>query len=392
MTHTEIIVVDSGYFDPNDGFAARPIVGSQAFPESGYDEGAPFYHVVPSSEWWGDEYEWNWGPASEHGHDVDGGQLSITAVAVTELLGLPITISGADLTGSIYEDYYRLQREGTISDALVVYSTSISAIDEDADLIFFDPPPFPLRNYPNSFRIPLWKYVLGDKKENNPDVETEGYNAPFGINFFFPTAGAGDLAEDWQSSTRFNDIRWYEQSGLIPTYPSNHPDESRDPSRSPNPKQRVYGYQGSRDAAGATNELETGSPKSSKTGTSDQSFSNASDSTNTNYVLGIQNAFLHYYEDDYGFVYKPGGKTGPTRTLVNEYEALNFNDRHKHGGNRPGRISDKADKIFGSPFVADAKYKHSAYVTRETPDADEETTEGLSASGYTPFGGRIGEN
>ena len=393
MTHTEIIVVDSGYFDPNDGFAARPIVGSQGVPISGYDEGAPFYHVVPSSEWWGDEYEWNWGPASVHGDNVEGdGQLSITSVQVTELLGLPITISGADLTGSIYEDYYRLQREGVISDALVVHSTSISGINEDADLIFFDPPPSPLRNYPNSFRIPLWKYVLGDKKENNPDVETKGYNAPFGINFFFPTEGAGALIEDWQSSSRFDDIRWYEQSGLIPTYPSNHPDESRDPSRSPNPKQRVYGYQGSRDAAGAANELETGSPKSSKTGTSDQSFSNASDSTNTNYVLGIQNAFLHYYEDDYGFVYKPGGRTGPTRTLVNEYEALNFNDRHKHGGNRPGRISDKADKIFGSPFVADAKYKHSAYVTRETPDADEETTEGLSASGYTPFGGRIGEN
>ena len=109
-------------------------------------------------------------------------------------------------------------------------------------------------------------------------------------------------------------------------------------------------------------------------------------------MLGIQNAFLHYYEDDYGFVYRPGGKTGPTRTLVNEYESLDFNDRQKHGGNRPGRISDKADKIFGSPSVADEKYKHSAYVTRETPDADEETTEGLSASGYTPFGGRIGDN
>ena len=229
------------------------------------------------------------------------------------------------------------------------------------------------------------------KKENNTDVETKGYEAPFGINYYFP-APTGDLNEDWQLSSRFGDVRWYEQSGLIPTYPSNHPDESSDPQRSPSPKERVYGYQGSRDAAGAANGLETGSPKSSVDGSSDQAFSNASDSTNTTYVLGIQNAFLHYYEDDYGFVYKPGGKTGPTRTLVNEYEALNFNDRHKHGGNRPGRISDKADKIFGSPSVADEKYKHSAYVTRETPDADEETTEGLSASGYTPFGGRIGEN
>ena len=48
MTHTEIIVVDSGYFDPNDGFTARPIIGSQGLPESGYDGGAPFYQVVPS--------------------------------------------------------------------------------------------------------------------------------------------------------------------------------------------------------------------------------------------------------------------------------------------------------------------------------------------------------
>ena len=50
MTHTKTTVVDSGYFGPNDGFAARPIVGSQAFPDSGYDGGAPFYQVVPSSE------------------------------------------------------------------------------------------------------------------------------------------------------------------------------------------------------------------------------------------------------------------------------------------------------------------------------------------------------
>ena len=70
MTHTEITVVDSGYFDPNDGFTARPIVGSQGLPESGYDGGAPFYHVVPSSEWWGDDYEWNWGHAPNRGSNA----------------------------------------------------------------------------------------------------------------------------------------------------------------------------------------------------------------------------------------------------------------------------------------------------------------------------------
>jgi len=381
MTHTEIIVVDSGHFDPNDGFTARPIVGSQALPVSGYDEGAPFYHVVPSSEWWGDEYEWNWGPSSEHGNNLTGGSAEITKTPVLELLGLPITVSGADFQGALLDGY----------DELIVHYASITGVDEGSDLVFFQSPPSELLGS-NTFRIPVWKNLLGEKKENNPDVETKGYEAPFGLNYFFPTEGAGDLSEDWQSSSRFGDIRWYEQSGLIPTYPSNHPDESRDPQRSPSPKEPVYGYQGSRDAAGAANGLETGSPKSSTTGASDQSFSNASDSTNTTYVLGIQNAFLHYYEDDYGFVYRPGGKTGPTRTLVNEYESLDFNDRQKHGGNRPGRISDKADKIFGSPSVADEKYKHSAYVTRETPDADEETTEGLSASGYTPFGGRIGDN
>ena len=381
MTHTKTTVVDSGYFGPNDGFTARPIVGSQAFPDSGYDGGAPFYQVVPSSEWWGDEYEWNWGPSSEHGSNLTGGSVEIKSTPVVELLGLPITVSGADFQGTLLDDY----------DELIVHYASITGVDEGSDLIFFQSPPSELLGS-NTFRIPVWKNLLGEKKENNPDVETKGYEAPFGLNYFFPTEGAGNLSEDWQASSRFDDIRWYEQSGLIPTYPSNHLDESRDPTRSPSPKEPVYGYQGSRDAAGAANGLETGSPKSSATGASDQSFSNASDSTNTTYVLGIQNAFLHYYEDDYGFVYRPEGKTGPTRTLVNEYEALNFNDRHKHGGNRPGRISDKADKIFGSPSVADEKYKHSAYVTRETPDADEETTEGLSASGYTPFGGRIGEN
>jgi hypothetical protein len=381
MTHTEIIVVDSGYFDPNDGFAARPIVGSQGLPVSGYDEGAPFYHVVPSSEWWGDEYEWNWGPSTVHGHNVDGaGQFTITEMTVTELLGLPITISGADFVGSIYEDYYRLQREGLISDALVIYRTSISAVDEDADLIFFDPPPAPLRHYPNTFRIPVWKYNLGDKKENNPDVETEGYNAPFGINFFFPTEGAGDLGEDWQLSSRFGDVRWYEQSGLIPTYPSNHPDESRDPSRSPNPKERVYGYQGSRDAAGAANNLEAGNPKSSTDSSTDGSFSNAADSTNTNYVLGMEDAFLHYYEDTYSFVFRPGGRSGPTRTLVNKFEALDFNERFHHRDNNK-EITDKADKIFGVQIAQDSLYAKSGYRKMETEEPEIDPSGDYTATG-----------
>ena len=404
MTHTEIIVVDSGYFDPNDGFAARPIIGSQAIPESGYEEGVPFYQVVPSSEWWGDEYEWNWGHAPNTGVNARTtgsiGYLTLTggdgcgdpAVCGDFFLGSVVQIKGrksSNIFSPLYDEFETVtvsitgQENPEGVNGTRLYFTGLGrAIGPTDDGI---------STGRNSWYMDMFKWILGDKKENNTDVETKGYNVAFGINYYFPLA-TGDLNEDFQASTRFGDVRWYEQSGLIPTYPSNHPDESRDPQRAQNPKERVYGHQGSRDAAGAANNLEAGNPKSSIDSSTDGSFSNASDSTNTNYVLGIQNAFLHYYEDDYGFVYKPGGRTGPTRTLVNEYEALNFNDRHKHGGNRPGRISDKADKIFGSPFVADAKYKHSAYVTRETPDADEETTEGLSASGYTPFGGRIGEN
>lgn len=273
MSHTEKTVVDSGYFDPNDGFTARPIVGSQGLPESGYDGGAPFYQVVPSGEWWGDDYE-----------------------------------------------------------------------------------------------------------QNNADVETRGYSAPSGINYFFPTEGVGDLNEDWQSSTRFQDIRWYEQSGLIPTYPSNHPDESRDPLRSPSPKERVYAYQGSRDAAGAANKLDTGSPQSSVDGSSDQAFSNVADSTNTKYVLGMEDAFIHYYEDTYQYVYMPGGRTGPTRTLVNKFEALDFNKRF-HNRNNGGEITDKADKIFGVQIAQDSLYAKSGYrkIETEEPEIDPE-------GDYTPTG------
>ena len=402
MTHTEITVVDSGYFDPNDGFTARPIVGSQGLPESGYDGGAPFYHVVPSSEWWGDDYEWNWGHAPNRGSNArtnTQGYLDLEGsdgcgdpdVCGSVFLGSVVQISGRKSSSMSSPDFHEF-------DTVVVSITGQDSERLGPTRLYFTPigraigpTDDGIVGGRNTWYMDMYKNKRGEKKENNEDVETKGYEAPFGINYYFP-APTGDLTEDWQSSSRFGDVRWYEQSGLIPTYPSNHPDESRDPQRSPNPKERVYGYQGSRDAAGAANGLETGSPKSSVDGSSDQAFSNAADSTNTTYVLGIQNAFLHYYEDDYRFVYRPGGKTGPTRTLVNEYESLDFNDRQKHGGNRPGRISDKADKIFGSPSVADEKYKHSAYVTRETPDADEETTEGLSASGYTPFGGRIGDN
>ena len=369
MSHTEKTVVDSGYFDPHDGFTARPIIGSQGLPESGYDGGAPFYQVVPSGEWWGDDYEWNWGPSSEHGGNLTGGSVEITKTPVLELLGLPITVSGADLEGVLLDDY----------DELIVHHASITGIDEGSNLVFFQSPPVSLLGS-NSFRIPVWKYLLGERKESNPDVETKGYVAEFGLNYVFPIEGASDLTEDWQASTRFQDIRWYEQSGLIPTYPSNHPDESRDPLRSPSPKERVYAHQGSRDAAGAANKLETGSPQSSVDGSSDQAFSNAADSTNTKYVLGMEDAFMHYYEDTYQYVYMPGGRTGPTRTLVNKFEALDFNKRF-HNRNNGGEITDKADKIFGVQIAQDSLYAKIGYrkVETEEPEIDPE-------GDYTPTG------
>jgi len=379
MTHTEIIVVDSGYFDPNDGFTARPIVGSQALPVSGYDEGAPFYHVVPSSEWWGDDYEWNWGHSPNRGSNArtkTQGYLDLEGsdgcgdpdVCGDFFLGSVVQISGRKSSSMSSPDFHEF-------DTVVVSITGQENVG--GTRLYFTPigraiGPIDdgVTTGSNTWYMDMYKNILGEKKENNEDVETKGYNAPFGINYFFP-APTGDLNEDWQSSSRFGDVRWYEQSGLIPTYPSNHPDESRDPQRSPNPKERVYAYQGSKDAAGAADELKTGSPKSSVDGSSDQAFSNAVDSTNTNYVLGMENAFVHYYEDSYQYVYKPGGKTGPTKTLVNKFEALDFNDRFHHRESK-SEIKDKSDKIYGIQVSADANYKHSAYVVKSTPEPEEQ--------------------
>ena len=388
MTHTEIIVVDSGYFDPNDGFTARPIVGSQALPVSGYDEGAPFYQVVPSGEWWGDDYEWNWGHAPNRGSNArtnTQGYLDLAAgdgcgdpdVCGSAFLGSVVQISGRKSSNMSSPDFHEF-------DTVVVSITGQENVD--GTRLYFTPIGRTIGPTDdgvvggrNTWYMDMYKNILGEKKENNTDVETKGYEAPFGINYYFP-APTGDLNEDWQSSSRFGDVRWYEQSGLIPTYPSNHPDESRDPQRSPNPKERVYGYQGARDAAGAANGLETGSPKSSVDGSSDQSFSNAADSTNTKYVLGMEDAFMHYYEDTYTFVYMPGGRTGPTRTLVNKFEALDFNKRF-HNRNNGGEITDKAEKIFGVQIAQDSLYAKSGYrkIETEEPEIDPE-------GDYTPTG------
>ena len=381
MTHTEITVVDSGYFDPNDSFTARPIVGSQGLPVSGYDEGAPFYHIAPSSEWWGDDYEWNWGHSPNRGSNArtkTQGYLDLEGsdgcgdpdVCGSAFLGSVVQISGRKSSNMSSPDFHEF-------DTVVVSITGQDSERLGATRLYFTPigraiGPIDdgVTTGSNTWYMDMYKNILGEKKENNEDVETKGYEAPFGINYFFP-APTGDLNEDWQSSSRFGDVRWYEQSGLIPTYPSNHPDESRDPQRSPNPKERVYAYQGSKDAAGAANELETGSPKSSVDGSSDQAFSNAADSTNTNYVLGMEDAFMHYYEDTYQYVYKPGGKTGPTKTLVNKFESLDFNDRFHHRESK-SEIKDKSEKIYGVQVSADPSYKHSAYVVKSTPEPEEQ--------------------
>ena len=372
MTHTEIIVVDSGYFDPNDGFAARPIIGSQAIPESGYEEGVPFYQVVPSSEWWGDEYEWNWGHAPNTGVNAN------TSLGYLELIGDQgcgdPAVCGDAFLGSV------VQISGKLADnSFGMATVSITGQDStlSPDRLYFTPLSSPIVQ--NTWYMDMYKWILGDKKENNTDVETKGYNAAFGINYYFPLA-TGDLNEDFQASTRFGDVRWYEQSGLIPTYPSNHPDESRDPQRSQNPKERVYGYQGSRDAAGAANNLEAGNPKSSTDSSTDGSFSNAADSTNTNYVLGMEDAFMHYYEDTYQYVYMPGGRTGPTRTLVNKFEALDFNKRF-HNRNNGGEITDKADKIFGVQIAQDSLYAKSGYRKIETEEPEIDPSGEYTATG-----------
>ena len=383
MTHTEITVVDSGYFDPNDGFTARPIVGSQALPVSGYDEGAPFYHVVPSSEWWGDDYEWNWGHAPNTGSnartntqgylDLEGGDgCGDPDVCGDFFLGSVVQISGRKSSNMSSPDFH-------VFDTVVVSISGQENVPGEGTRLYFTPIGRAIGptddgvvSGRNAWYMDMYKNKLGEKKENNEDVETKGYEAPFGINYYFP-APTGNLNEDFQASTRFGDIRWYEQSGLIPTYPSNHPDESSDPQRSPSPKERVYGYQGSRDAAGAANNLQAGNPKSSTDSSTDGSFSNAADSTNTKYVLGMENAFLHYYEDTYTFVYKPGGRTTPTRTLVNKFEALDFNERfHSRGRGNRGEITDKSDKIVGVQIMQDSAYAKSGYrkIETEEPEID----------------------
>ena len=372
MTHTEIIVVDSGYFDPNDGFAARPIIGSQAIPESGYEEGVPFYQVVPSSEWWGDEYEWNWG------HSPNTGTNANTLLGYLELTG-DQGCGDPDVCGDVFLGSV-VQISGNLADGSFAMAT-VSITGQDStlspDRLYFTPLSPPIGA--NTWYMDMYKFILGDKKENNTDVETKGYNAAFGINYYFPLP-TGDLNEDWQSSSRFGDVRWYEQSGLIPTYPSNHPDESRDPQRAQNPKERVYGYQGSRDAAGAANNLEAGNPKSSTDSSTDGSFSNAADSTNTNYVLGMEDAFFHYYEDTYSFVFRPGGRSGPTRTLVNKFEALDFNKRFHHR-NKNGEITDKADKIFGVQIAQDSLYAKSGYRKMETEEPEIDPSGDYTATG-----------
>lgn len=372
MTHTEIIVVDSGYFDPNDGFASRPIIGSQAIPESGYEEGVPFYQVVPSSEWWGDEYEWNWG------HSPNTGINANTSLGYLELTG-DQGCGDPDVCGDFFLGSV-VQISGKLADnSFGMATVSITGQDStlSPDRLYFTPLSPPIVQ--NTWYMDMYKFILGDKKENNTDVETKGYNAAFGINYYFPLP-TGDLNEDWQSSSRFGDVRWYEQSGLIPTYPSNHPDESRDPQRAQNPKERVYGYQGSRDAAGAANNLEAGNPKSSTDSSTDGSFSNAADSTNTNYVLGMEDAFLHYYEDTYSFVFHPGGGSGPTRTLVNKFEALDFNKRFHHRDNN-GEITDKADKIFGVQIAEDSFYAKSGYRKMETEEPEIDPSGDYTATG-----------
>jgi hypothetical protein len=186
-------------------------------------------------------------------------------------------------------------------------------------------------------------------REDNTTVLVHGHNAVSGINYLFPT-GIEDINEDFQLEKRFLDYRFYEHSGVLITYPSNHPDETPDESKSKrvHPREAVSQTDGIKDAMAAFDNLAS-------------DFSSASKEA-LDFTLGITNPFIHYYEDTYDQVYFPKGKTGPSNTRVNFYDTRDFDDR---------KPRDKSIKITGSP-VAKNEQLFSTYKTRTAEDPKKE--------------------
>ena len=143
----------------------------------------------------------------------------------------------------------------------------------------------------------------GQHRAGNTSILVHGHNAKYGINYLFPTTN-GSLNEDFTTSGwRFENLEWYERSGVLISYPSNHPDELRSGATSQNPKELVRSDQGIKDSVAAFDKLSS-------------DFSSASGEL-LDFTLGITNAFIHYYEDTYSQVYFPRGKRGPSGTRVN---------------------------------------------------------------------------
>jgi len=204
----------------------------------------------------------------------------------------------------------------------------------------------------NVFSASGWKGATGQPppqfghhREDNNTVLARGHNATSGINYLFPTS-TEDLNEDFQSERRFLDYRFYEHSGILITYPSNHPDETPEyPNpNSLNPREETLRTDGIKDAMPAFDNLAS-------------DFSSASEEL-LDYTLGITNPFIHYYEDTYAQVYHPKGKTGPSNTRVNYYDIKDFDDRQPR---------DKSIKITGSP-VAQNEQLFSTYTIREVEE------------------------
>lgn len=192
----------------------------------------------------------------------------------------------------------------------------------------------------------------GQHREGNTSILVHGHNAEYGINYLFPT-GIGNLDEDFTTGEkRFEELEWYERSGVLITYPSNHPNELTPGATSASPKTRVENSQGIKDSVAAFSDLSS-------------EFSNASGHIRES-TLGITNPFIHYYENTYSQVYFPQGKTGPTDTRVNKYDTTKFKNRNPR---------DKSIQIIGSP-VAKNERLYSTYTVRDVEEPDKKKEKG----------------
>ena len=224
-------------------------------------------------------------------------------------------------------------------------------------------------NTPSAVSITTYGTERVFVKDLNQDVLVQGYNAKAGINYFFPVAGAGDLDEDIQFETRFDDLIFYEQNGVLITYPSNHPDESPAIGEALYPKEAVTAEQGIRDSAFASvgsDRRTTGAVGDASTTVASSFFSSASGLDNQEllgFTLGITNPTIHYYPDDYGQVYFPRGKTGPTKTSVNGSSKI------------AKKTTNKAIKFAGSAVAVNSGQLFSAYGVKTVEEPDEEESD-----------------